>query len=267
VRTNTAVQTLDYYPYGATRISSGNAPNKRDFIGQFNDPTNLSYLNARYYDSSRGQFLSEDPVFWTFTDSINGAHGNALLLEPQRLNSSAYSADNPLRFKDPDGRYWELSVSGALEPFAGTVGVRSDQRGSDWFYSVGGGHGVEAGVQIGWAPGQSLTHQPESSISLNAEAGIDGVGARASQRTTYSQNPRDSSIIDSETSRETELLLGAGAAVTGEVEYSHQIPCFDCVTPYSQPRSNSLNFSIPASLPAPSSSIYHPSPIARQHYR
>jgi RHS repeat-associated protein len=58
------VQTLDYYPYGSTRISSATSTNeRRKYIGQFSDDSTLSYLNARYYDGSRGQFLSEDPIF------------------------------------------------------------------------------------------------------------------------------------------------------------------------------------------------------------
>ena len=63
------VQTLDYYPYGATRIntSSGGADSTRKFIGQYADASNLDYLNARYYDPSRGQFISQDPVFWSKT--------------------------------------------------------------------------------------------------------------------------------------------------------------------------------------------------------
>jgi RHS repeat-associated protein len=58
------VQTLDSYPYGSTRISVATSTNeKRQFIGQFKDDSTPSYLNARYYDSGRGQFLSQDPVF------------------------------------------------------------------------------------------------------------------------------------------------------------------------------------------------------------
>jgi RHS repeat-associated protein len=37
---------------------------KRQFIGQFADDSGLSYLNARYYESTRGQFISQDAVFW-----------------------------------------------------------------------------------------------------------------------------------------------------------------------------------------------------------
>jgi len=38
----------------------------RIYIGQYaDDETSLDYLNARYYDPTVGQFLSEDPVFIT----------------------------------------------------------------------------------------------------------------------------------------------------------------------------------------------------------
>src|SRR6516225_6039114 len=63
------VQTLDYYPYGATRVSLATSTNeRRKFIGQFTDDSTLSYLSARYYEGSRGQFLSEDPAFLAMGD-------------------------------------------------------------------------------------------------------------------------------------------------------------------------------------------------------
>jgi RHS repeat-associated protein len=70
VRFGSAVQTLDYYPYGATRISTnvGGANSQRQFIGQFSDASGLSYLNARYYNPSQGQFISEDPSFLAVGD-------------------------------------------------------------------------------------------------------------------------------------------------------------------------------------------------------
>ena len=72
------VQTLDYYPYGSTRISVATSTNeRRKYIGQFTDDSTLSYLNARIYDSGRGQFISEDPVFW----------GKQDLSDPQAFNT------------------------------------------------------------------------------------------------------------------------------------------------------------------------------------
>src|SRR5215467_4030328 len=48
----TVVQSLDFYPYGATRINSsvGGADSARKYIGQFADSSGLDYLNARYYE-------------------------------------------------------------------------------------------------------------------------------------------------------------------------------------------------------------------------
>ena len=55
----TVVETLDHYPYGVTPISAntGGADSARKYIGQFADPSNLDYLNARYYDLAQGQFI------------------------------------------------------------------------------------------------------------------------------------------------------------------------------------------------------------------
>jgi RHS repeat-associated protein len=84
------VQTLDYYPYGATRTSVATSTNeKRKFIGQFTDDSGLDYFNARFYNSSQGQFISEDPTF--LGDPMQQG-----LLNPQNLNSYSYAIDNPI---------------------------------------------------------------------------------------------------------------------------------------------------------------------------
>ena len=104
----TVEQTLDFFPYGATRISTGQNTENRQFIGQFTDQSALSYLNARYYDSSRGQFLSEDPTFLAIGDPalvkrLTGQDQRTFLSDPQQLNSMSYSRDNPVTRKDPSG--------------------------------------------------------------------------------------------------------------------------------------------------------------------
>jgi RHS repeat-associated protein len=93
------VQLLDYYPYGATRVSTSSYPTneKRQFIGQYSDTSGLSYLNARYYSPTQGQFLSEDPVFWGDPKQQN-------LLDPQTFNLYSYANDNPITKSDPTGR-------------------------------------------------------------------------------------------------------------------------------------------------------------------
>jgi RHS repeat-associated protein len=93
----TVVQTLDYYPYGATRINStsGNYSGAgRQYVNRFADQSSLDYLQNRYYDPSRGQFVTEDPAFWSV---------NQNLTDPQSFNAYSYANDNPITGKDPNG--------------------------------------------------------------------------------------------------------------------------------------------------------------------
>jgi RHS repeat-associated protein len=60
-------------------------------------------LMARYYDSARGQFVTQDPVFWEIGVSPDGRR---VLTNPQQANSYSYAGDNPISNKDPDGRFW-----------------------------------------------------------------------------------------------------------------------------------------------------------------
>lgn len=94
--TNTVLQTLDYYPYGSRRINSGSDVSQREYIGQFFDEgPGLSYLNARYYSGTQGQFISQDPVFLSTSQNLS---------DPQSLNSYSYANGNPIVNKDPSGR-------------------------------------------------------------------------------------------------------------------------------------------------------------------
>jgi RHS repeat-associated protein len=96
------VQTLDFYPYGSTRISVATSTNeKRQFIGQFTDDSTLSYLNARYYSGAQGQFLSEDPIL--------GDPKSQNLIDPQSVNTYSYSEDNLIGREDPLGK-WAIGV-------------------------------------------------------------------------------------------------------------------------------------------------------------
>src|SRR3989344_239138 len=79
------IQTLDYYPYADQKKKSGSQISGRQFIGdRYDTSTDLNYLNARYYAGDRGQFLSEDPVFWEGGQTNDG---KTSLLNPQLQNS------------------------------------------------------------------------------------------------------------------------------------------------------------------------------------
>jgi len=83
-----------YLSVGATLSSADDSANPRTNVGH-------AFLNARYYDSQRGQFLSEDPVFWEIGQSQDG---KAVLTNPQAMNSYAYGNGNPISNKDQSGR-------------------------------------------------------------------------------------------------------------------------------------------------------------------
>ena len=124
------IETLAYSPYGATSgdiktpspLSPATFSEQRTYIGQYADAgTGLSYLNARYYSGDRGQFLSQDPVFWEVGLSKDG---KSVLENPQAQNSYSYANDNPIGNKDPNGRLAPLLVAG-LFGMAGGVGSQA----------------------------------------------------------------------------------------------------------------------------------------------
>lgn len=99
-----------FYPYGKISKEENVSGNKeqRGYIGEeFDRESGLSYLNARYYDGGRGQFLSQDPVFFEVGTS---EEGKEILSKPQLQNSYSYAGGNPIINKDPSGRYLETAL-------------------------------------------------------------------------------------------------------------------------------------------------------------
>ena len=95
-------QVLDYYPYGSPRVDTGTHDAERTFIGErYDTESSLSYLNARMYDGGRGQFQSQDPVFWEVGLTQDG---RAVMMNPQAQNSYSYALNNPITHEDPSGR-------------------------------------------------------------------------------------------------------------------------------------------------------------------
>jgi RHS repeat-associated protein len=82
-----------YLPFGAQVQASG-VSDMQKFTGHERDPSGLDYMHARYYSAGMGRFLSVDPVM----------DREKALKEPQRWNRYSYVINNPLRYRDPDGR-------------------------------------------------------------------------------------------------------------------------------------------------------------------
>jgi RHS repeat-associated protein len=77
-------------------------------------------LQARYYDGSKGEFLSEDSVFL-------GDPKQQVLADPQNLNSYSYANHNPITNKDPNGR--QLDPVSATAELTAPAWVQSDRAG------------------------------------------------------------------------------------------------------------------------------------------
>ncbi|MFO1327129.1 MAG: RHS repeat-associated core domain-containing protein [Rubrivivax sp.] len=91
----TVLERTRYEPYGLT--AAGTNPAGIGFTGHVNDlETGLVYMQHRYYDPYAGRFLSVDPVV---ASAKSGGY----------FNRYAYAANNPHKFKDPDGRALETA--------------------------------------------------------------------------------------------------------------------------------------------------------------
>jgi RHS repeat-associated protein len=90
--TNGAVQTqYAYGPFGATTTTGASSTNSFEFTGRENDGTGLYYYRARYYNTTIGRFVSEDPIGFDGGD----------------VNLYAYVANDPINLIDPSGLTWQ----------------------------------------------------------------------------------------------------------------------------------------------------------------
>jgi RHS repeat-associated protein len=115
-----------YAPFGAANLSGSATGNAFDYTGRENDGTGLHYYRARYYDSIRQRFISEDPVGFRGTD----------------INLYTYVHNSPLLLRDPYG----LAAEGAA--IGGVVGAALGMAACG---AVGGGAGAVTGTLV--APG------------------------------------------------------------------------------------------------------------------
>ena len=88
--------TFEYTPYGTFApqgtSAPGPAPKGPGYTGHVNDPeTNLVYMQARYYDSATGQFLSADPIGPASSKTYD-------------FSRYVYARDNPVVNEDPNGQ-------------------------------------------------------------------------------------------------------------------------------------------------------------------
>jgi RHS repeat-associated protein len=108
-------------------------------------------MGARYYDGTRGRFISQDPVFLAVGDlklMQEKTHDQLdfYFQNPQTHNSYSYTANNPLKYVDKNGEYLELTFSTpAIYPIIGVSGsLQFDSGGINAAFSW------NSGVDIGF---------------------------------------------------------------------------------------------------------------------
>jgi RHS repeat-associated protein len=99
--TGALAETYTYDTFGKLTASTGSITNRFQYTArEFDSETSLYFHRARYYDSSTGRFLSEDPLRFTA--------GSDFYL---------YASNSSANLKDPFGLFptwWHLQVTGQL---------------------------------------------------------------------------------------------------------------------------------------------------------
>ena len=89
------VESSNYEPFGGMRSHTGTDTSSYKFTDQeFDAESGLYNYDARLYDPIIGRFISPDSII---PQPFN----------PQSLNRYSYCINNPLRYTDPTGHYWE----------------------------------------------------------------------------------------------------------------------------------------------------------------
>src|SRR5690606_11308227 len=138
----TVVKRNEYEPYG--KLVGAAMEDGPGYTGHMADAaTQLIYMQQRYYDPTIGKFLSTDPVT---------AYDQPILA----FHRYAYAANNPYRFKDPDGRWFDTAVdagfiiydAGRFLGAAAAAGIGA-ATGNDALQSAGMEGMRETGVDLG----------------------------------------------------------------------------------------------------------------------
>lgn len=75
-------------------------------------------MPMRYYNGEIGRFISQDPAFWDFS------HIQKQLVDPQSWNSYSYARNNPLKYNDPNGDFWDTIIDAGFTAWDGSMVVK-----------------------------------------------------------------------------------------------------------------------------------------------
>ncbi|MFG6093890.1 SpvB/TcaC N-terminal domain-containing protein [Leptothoe sp. ISB3NOV94-8A] len=148
----------------------------KSFIGRdFDEDTGLIFLGTRFYDPSIGRFIMPDEE--VIADPLK------FLSAPVHYNPYAYSANNPVRYRDPNGRFAIVAAIVVGAAIGGYLGYQSakEQGHNPWTGALIGGliGGITAGYG-GYLGGAAVAWEVVS-------AGVSGalLSAGVSAGTSY----------------------------------------------------------------------------------
>ncbi len=148
VRLNTS------YDAFVNTVETGALLNETEFTGAISDgTTGLYYLNARYYNSNTGRFISQD--------SYKGS-----AYEPWTQNLYTYTGNNPVNYTDPTG-HWSVITQRKMLFDGGMIWTEPD---------TGGGNDDDGGVVPDPEPEDTSENNetpPEKTISITSSGKIN----------------------------------------------------------------------------------------------
>ena len=125
-------QHLEYFPFGETFVEEHSNTQRAPYLftgKELDEDTGLYYYGARYYDPRTSLWQSADPILTKYLPEAGkqiGLNAPSLLnnygsprhqlvgmggvYTGQNLNLYHYSGQNPVRYTDPDGRYFKEPV-------------------------------------------------------------------------------------------------------------------------------------------------------------
>jgi RHS repeat-associated protein len=167
------VERHDYAPFGEDTAPVAGDP--RRFAGKELDPeTALHYFAGRYYRNVTGRFTTVDP-----------GQASGTISDPQSWNAYAYARNNPLRFVDPGGTEYMISLEG-IDDFsisnAAFGNLRHDPGAGFRFLGSGLGGYIQQLRQGAWVTIGTYSYydpslqQLASDISNRSGAVVGGVG-------------------------------------------------------------------------------------------
>jgi len=193
--------------------------------------TGLTYMQQRYYDPVIGRFLSVDPV-------------TAYPKPGANFNRYWYAANNPYRFKDPDGRYWCTggpSACDKIDKYVAAIGksLSGLKPGSDDYKKVSavvntlGKPWTKNGITISPATlpkNTAATAGPNGVISIDlkqtASFGNDVTKANPSVSPDAAKDAAGAGVIAHETRHEIDAQKLGGLPTTKAQEYRTEMNAY-----------------------------------------